>query len=537
MSDGSSHRGKLMWASFLTLIAAGMGFGVRTGTLAEWAKDFGFTQVELGSITGGGLVGFGVIILVGSAVIDLIGYRLVLLAAFLLHVVSVVITLMATPVYAAMGKDATYQCLFWGIFIFAIANGLCEAVINPLIANIYSEKKTHYLNILHAGWPGGLILGGIVGFAFLGEKAAVVRLPWEAVLGMYLLPAVWYGIITLKERFPESAVKKAGIGYGRMLAEFASPLLLFLFFLHACVGYVELGTDSWITNITESLTGQGFLLFIYASALMFVLRFYAGPIVERVNPLGLLCISTVLGTSGLLFLSASTTAVTAWLAVTIYGLGKTFLWPTMLGIVGERFPRGGALTMGAMGGIGMLSAGLLGGPGIGYKQDLNASNHLRDGHPEAYQRYAAAGESGFLFFPKVTGLDGQKVGVLLDSKGSAATLKSDIAIFETQGQTVPPSIVSLEEWWDTTASAHESEDKSPVEEAKIYGGRVALKWTAAVPATMFVGYLLLVLYFRSQGGYTTVEIDAEGHRHATDHHPSAEEAIETGEEGPTSGQA
>jgi hypothetical protein len=142
-----------------------------------------------------------------------------------------------------------------------------------------------------------------------------------------------------------------------------------------------------------------------------------------------------------------------------------------------------------------------------------------------------------LFFPKVTGLDGQKVGVLLDSKGSAATLKSDIAIFETQGQTVPPSIVSLEEWWDTTASAHESEDKSPVEEAKIYGGRVALKWTAAVPATMFVGYLLLVLYFRSQGGYTTVEIDAEGHRHATDHHPSAEEAIETGEEGPTSGQA
>ncbi len=539
MSDVASNRGKLMWASFLTLVAAGMGFGVRTGTLAEWAKDFGFTQVELGTITGGGLVGFGVIILLGSAIIDLVGYRLVLLGAFVLHVVSVVITLMATPVYAAMGKDATYQCLFWGIFIFAIANGLCEAVINPLIANIYKEKKTHYLNILHAGWPGGLILGGIVGYLFLGQKAAIVSLPWEVVLGLYLVPALWYGVITLKETFPESDVKKAGISYGRMLAEFASPLLLFLFFLHACVGYVELGTDSWITNITESLTGQGFLLFIYASALMFVLRFYAGPIVERINPIGLLCISTVLGTTGLLFLSASTTALTAWLAVTIYGLGKTFLWPTMLGIVGERFPRGGALTMGAMGGIGMLSAGLLGGPGIGYKQDSNAANHLKAEAPETYERYSASGESGFLFFPKVKGLDGQKVGVILDGSeaGPATVLKSDIAIFKEQGQEVPESILGLESWWDSTASEFASVDKQPVEEAKIHGGRMALKLTAAVPATMFVGYLLLVIYFRSKGGYTTVEITEEGDVAPTDHHPWAEEAIEDGEEGPTSGQA
>ncbi|MCB9874245.1 MAG: hypothetical protein H6821_08695, partial [Planctomycetaceae bacterium] len=111
------------------------------------------------------------------------------------------------------------------------------------------------------------------------------------------------------------------------------------------------------------------------------------------------------------------------------------------------------------------------------------------------------------------------------------------ALFEQQSQTVPSSIVSLENWWDTIASQHESEDKKPVEEAKIFGGRVALKWTAAVPATMFVGYLILVLYFRSKGGYTTVELDAEGHGIVTDHHPSAEEAIETGEEGPSSGQA
>src|SRR5207237_1281675 len=97
-------------------------------------------------------------------------------------------------------------------------------------------------------------------------------------------------------------------------------------------------------------------------------------------------------------------------AATVYGFGKTFLWPTMLGVVGERFPKGGAMTMGAMGGVGMLSAGLLGGPGIGYKQDYFASNYLKEKAPETYQRYKSEDENSFLpflgIFPKISGLDG-----------------------------------------------------------------------------------------------------------------------------------
>ncbi len=140
------NRGKLMWASFLTLIAAGMGFGVRTGVLGEWANEFGFTKIELGTITGGGLVGFGVVILVASLITDRLGYKSILLLAFILHLVSLAVTLAATPIFHAMGKDAAFQCLYWGMFIFAVANGLCEAVINPLVANVYPENKTHYLN-------------------------------------------------------------------------------------------------------------------------------------------------------------------------------------------------------------------------------------------------------------------------------------------------------------------------------------------------------------------------------------------------------
>lgn len=502
------NRGKLMWASFLTLIAAGMGMSIRGGILLRWGENYGFTQLELGAITGGGLLGFGIVIIIASLFIDRIGYKSMLVVAFLLHLLSIVVTLSATPVYGAAGKDATFYCLFIGVFIFAVANGLCEAVINPLIANIYPEQKTHYLNILHAGWPGGLIIGGLLGLALVRPG-----IPWEVPQGLYLLPVLWYGYIIFTEKFPESDVAKAGISFGQMLLEFASPVLLFLLLLHACVGYVELGTDSWITNITETMTQQGFLLFVYASAIMFVLRFVAGPIVEKINPLGLLCLSAILGTTGLFMLgSIPNVAWMAWVAVTIYGVGKTFLWPTMLGIVGERYPRGGALTMGMIGGVGMLSAGLLGAPGIGYKQDYYASAQLKSQSQPTYDRYAADDAGGFLFFPEVRGLNGQKVGVLLDTKDGqpapANTLNNDYEIAKKAGD-VPEPIEKLKTWWDETAKEHAEKDRPHVEDARIYGGQMALKLTSAVPAFMFFGYLILVVYFWTRGGYTQVDISGK----------------------------
>jgi MFS family permease len=252
------------------------------------------------------------------------------------------------------------------MFMFAIAWGTCEAIINPLTATLYPEEKTHYLNILHAGWPGGLILGGLIGYFFASSDANLFQVRWEILVGLFLIPTFVYGYMLFGQKFPLSEARAAGVTYMKMLKEFAAPVLLFLLFLHVCVGYVELGTDSWIINIMQSLIGgNAFLLFIYTSALMFVLRFFAGPIVHRINPLGLLFVSAVLATIGLFMLGSVATGVAIILAGTIYGVGKTFFWPTMLAVVSERFPRGGALTLGAIGGIGMLSAGLLGGPGIG----------------------------------------------------------------------------------------------------------------------------------------------------------------------------
>ena len=509
MTDHSNRR-KLLFASFLTLIAAGLGFGVRAGILPVWSKDFGFTMFELGTISGGGLVGFGVVILLASLITDRVGYKPLLVLAFVLHLLSAVITLGASPIFEMMGKDATYWCLYVAMFMFAIANGLCETVINPLVATVYPDQKTHYLNILHAGWPGGLVLGSLIGLLFIGDSAALATIPWEASMLIFLVPTLWYGIIVFKEKFPVSEASAAGLSFGQMAVAFASPVLLLLLLVHACVGYVELGTDSWITTITGSILAdptQGFLLFAWASIIMFVLRFFAGPIVHRINPLGLLAISAALGAIGLTLISTGEGTGFVWMAVSIYALGKTFLWPTMLGVVSERFPNGGALAIGAVGGVGMLSAGLLGGPGIGYKQDLFASEQLKAEAPATYERYAAADENKFLVFAPIKGLDGAKVGMVTD-EGKQAEVAADVAKLKDSGIT-EHALISLEDWWETEGEPNAETDKGPVTDANIHGGRWALKYTAAVPAFMFVCYLLLLFYFRAKGGYKQDHVGGE----------------------------
>jgi hypothetical protein len=151
----------------------------------------------------------------------------------------------------------------------------------------------------------------------------------------------------------------------------------------------------------------------------------------------------------------------------------------MLGVVSDQFPKGGAITIGAIGGVGMLSAGLLGGPGIGYKQDRFAAEYLQEKNPATYATYKANTTSKFLFFKEITGLDGTKKAAVLD--GDAAKLTPD-----------------------------QTKDKPLLTEANLVGGRMALKWTSAVPATMAAAYLLILLYFKSKGGYKAVHIEGSG---------------------------
>jgi MFS family permease len=417
---------------------------------------------------------------------------------------------LAAPLaFKSAGKEGAYWCLFVGQLLFSLGNGTTEAVVNPLTATLFPKNKTHMLNILHAGWPGGLVVGALVciGLNQVGQVGWVVK--W----GVVLAPVVIYGLMMVGRRFPVSEAKASGVPIGQMAVTLLAPVLLFLFIMHALVGYVELGTDSWIVDIGKTVlkdSNNALLAFIWTNVLMFSLRFFAGPIVEKISPIGLLFVSALFGVAGLWLLGQPfTDSIWPWmLAVTVYALGKTFYWPTLLGVISEQFPKGGALALGVSGGIGMLAAGFIGGPGIGFKQDLFATQHLRANSEDTYERYKADQANGFPIpglFEQVVGLDGAKKGVLADD---GAALASDRATIEKEGKT-DTNLDNLNSWWESKKRFAET-DKPAVEAANKAGGKQALTYTAIVPAALAVGFLLLLVYFMVKGGYKQVHLDGQG---------------------------
>jgi MFS family permease len=693
---------RLLFAGFMAILAAGVGFALRGGIFDNWGAEFGFTGVQLGEIGGAGFTGFCFGIILGGVIVDKIGYGKLVIAAFLLHVLSAVVTFAAVPGDGGeMAKATAFSFLKWGMFIFAYANGTLEAVANPLVATLYPKNRTHYLNILHASWPAGMIIGVMLGW-LLDDK---LQIHWKYQLALYLVPTVLYGVMFMGQKFPKSEASEKGLGFGQMfrdvgvlgslvvcylLAQFlqggltqfdaatsysiaviilvalcvisrrvekpavesfaaiavcavialycqtvfhlttgsglaiglalvvglamimkwpvGSGLLFVLFITHAMVGAVELGTDGWIQNITGNLftSEQGKMLFLWTSAIMFSLRFCAHFIETklRVSPVGLLMLCSVLAFFGLRLSSGMTTFAMALVALGIYAVGKTFFWPTMLAVASDRFPRTGAVAMSIMGGIGMLSAGLIGSPGLGYAKDRFSGEKLKEINEATYATYKAEQPSKFLNIDSTAafGLDGKKLGEVQATLDSARKLlpkggpdaenekltestkkaEADIKKLAGEQQKIAADVQAVEtemagmaakgihEWDGEYEAAHErslalkqkvkaldadkaklddqiaangkqkellrtleskltkagvlkpegnpnleaalgalSPEERAVHKASITGDRKTLTADSYIPATMAVIYLLILLYFKSIGGYKAASIDME----------------------------
>jgi MFS family permease len=541
---------RLLWAGFVAILAAGVGFAIRGGILANWGQEFGFNAGQLGLINGAGFLGFCFGIIIGGVIADRIGYGKLVIAAFVLHVISAVISLAPSK---GMATASAFNTLWTGTFIFAVANGTLEAVANPIVARLFPNNRTHYLNILHASWPAGLIIGGVIGAVF-GEFVH-----WKVLLGLFLIPTVIYGIMFFKQHMPKSEASEKGLRLGDMLKDVgiigalvvgwlialfmrdsAGPILggltgvefftssaweyvswaagiavvasvgvltrgalghwmIFVLFLaHALVGAVELGTDGWIQNITGNILTPtiGKWLFVYTSLVMFLLRFCAHFIERtlRISPVGLLFICSVLAAVGLNMIAGAKGIAPIMVALLVYGVGKTFFWPTMLAVASDRFPRTGAVAISIMGGIGMMSAGQLGSPGLGYCKDRFVGEELAKVDPKVYADYKSEKPTKFSIttsnihlVEEVYGLDGTKLGAVLDkvkkSKSEAATGTDPFAVLTAEERAV--------------AQSNETAD------------RRTLRVDAFIPITMAAIYLLLFLYFKIIGGYKPVHLAEE----------------------------
>ncbi len=521
-------RGKLMWASFLTLVASGVGFATRAAVGGVWEREFGIGGGDYGLIMGAGFLGFGLMIFFGGVIVEKLGYKVVLAAAFLGHLASAALLFLANPMFEGWRESnpdsATANVvalLYWSTFIFSLCQGLYEAVINPMIAQLYPENQTHYLNILHAGWPGGMIVGGIFAACFIGDQAWITSLPWTICLASFAVFVIAYGVMAFPEKFPETAAATGGGDFGRVFSCFASIPFLVLLVMHALIGYMELGVDSWMAKLMENLVPNAIIVLVYTSALMFILRFFAGPIVHRINPIGLLLGSSVIACLGLLWLGSPIESVfMIFVAATFYSFGKAFLWPTMLAVAGERWPQCGSVAMGALGAAGMICVGQIGGARIGTQQGYAMSQHLEENAPDTFGRYAVADKTS-AFGYEYQALDAAKLNAantihLTDGKPSTTESISGAGLIPEEDK---PELLE-------NADA----DVPAVQDAYLAGGRKALTWTSQIPAGMTIGFLILAIYYKSIGGYKVLDVHGNPveHGHGGGGDAAAEETADAG---------
>jgi MFS family permease len=532
-TEGSRHDKILFWGCFIALITTAFGFIARMFLINTWATEFGLDPAQSGRLAGIGIWPFAASIIGFSLIIDKIGYKVAMVMAFLGHILWAVMATSAFFISKNGDKDTAYKMLYWGSLILALANGTVEAFINPVVATMFSREKVRWLNILHAGWPGGLVLAGIVTI-FMGNAA------WWIKVGILAVPAIVYLIMLVPLKFPVQEREAAGVSYREMLAEFGflgaaivgfllilqfmdfftgipkfqekiirdgaeiivlvswlkwtivaigvlivlafggytrslgRPFLFFMILIMIPLATTEIGTDGWITSIMEGITAGKFhpgWILVYTSIIMVIMRFFAGPIVHAISPLGLLAVSAGLAIVGLYTLSF-TAGMAIFVAATVYGFGKTFFWPTMLGVVSEQTPRGGAMTLNAISGIGMLAVGVLGFPYIGALQ--------ADKKIEAIAATSAAKTAGL-----VTS-DGKLVPEVLDPR----------YIYEV----IHYKVVN-DDKLNARIAMLPKEKKDEIATAAASSSQRALKNMTVFPGIMLVGYIILIGYFVSKGGY------------------------------------
>ncbi|TRW17322.1 MFS transporter [Glacieibacterium frigidum] len=354
MAAASLHRGRLFWLSVLALFTAAMSASLRAATAsgikAQWIDPVAAADAGrlIGEALGASFLGFAVTLFITSALLDMIGTKRMLLACGACFIVGTLTILLA----GRMANGADIHGVVWlGMLICGIGWGLAESAINPLTAQLYPEDTTHRLNMLHAWWPAGLIVGGLAGY-FLADA-----LTWQAILGLTLTPAVLVIVIALGTKFPPPMRAETGVTFGEMMTEvFRRPSFLIWFGAMFLTAASELAPGQWVdVALTHKVGMRGILLLVYVSALMFVLRHFAGKLAHTLSNPGLLWVSSLLAAIGLFMLSRADSPVTAMLAATVWGAGVCVMWPTMLASVAERYPRGGSWMMGLVGSAGALS--------------------------------------------------------------------------------------------------------------------------------------------------------------------------------------
>ncbi|MEY4133665.1 MAG: hypothetical protein RL386_15 [Bacteroidota bacterium] len=367
-------RSKLFVASCLALLVTSLSFGIRAGILNRLGVEFELSAAQLGTIAATAFWGFPLAVIIGGMVVDIIGMKRLLVVAFLFHLVGIVLTVMA----------GGYWSLFISTLFVGIANGTVEAACNPLVATIYADNKTTKLNHFHLWFPGGIVIGTLIVFFF-----DQMGIGWQVQVGLMAIPTIIYGYMFSKLEFPVTERVAGGISTAEMYKSLLNPLFIFMIILMFGTAITELFTGQWIDVLLRNVSDNAILLLTIETGIMAIGRGFAGPVVHRLSPTGVLLGSAVLSALGLYLLGNSSGSM-LFVGAIIFGMGVCYFLPTMLGFVAEYLPKTGAVGLNLMGGAGMFAVSVYMIFMGGYYDNLIASK-LPSGADMAAYANAAAG--------------------------------------------------------------------------------------------------------------------------------------------------
>ena len=480
--EHGANAGRLFLGSCVALVATSVAFATIGAVMFALKGEFGLNNAQIGWIGGAALWGFAVSQLVFAPLCDTLGMRFLVRMAFVGHLAGSLVMIFA-------GGFAT---LFAGALVISMANGLVEAACNPLVASLYPDYKTVKLNQFHVWFPGGIVLGGLAAFGL--DSVGITS--WQIKVALILIPTVAYGVLLLGQRFPATEGVRSGVSMGEMFrATLATPLMLLMLLCMAMTASIELGPNRWVPAVLEAGGMAGILVLVYVNGIMAVMRYWAGPVVHRLSPTGILLASALISGTGLLWLSFGGSMVSVVASATVFAVGVCYFWPTMLGFVSERVPRSGALGLGLMGTVGMAVVGLVTSPWMGGIAD-RVTHEVLDKDRAYIVMVQAAGalQSESLRTP---GPEGDELRSALESvTGVLPPIGEEPVLPELETAKAMRAFI---ESGSTSPAVEQARDV--LGPAENQGGLVSFRYLVPLSGVLVVIFGLLYMRERREGGY------------------------------------
>ena len=517
-SPSAVNRDRLFRGICFALVPTGFSFVLVSNILAQLKTEFILTNAAVGVIGGSALWGMAVSLLLVGPFLEKIGLKNATVCAFLCHLIGVTLFLSG---YAFAGQAIAIWILIAGAIGFGAGNGFIEMAGNPLVATLFPDKKVLKLNHFHAFFPGAMIVGGLLGF-FMAESGLFIA-HWTWQIGIIYIPILVYGAMVLPQKFPRTETAQAGIATSELFRYVLThPLLWGLILIKMITLSLEMGPSRWIPEVLQAAGVHGMLVFVWITFVMMILRVFAGPFVEKLAPTGMLIAASVLTAVGLyLFAFIETGMLPLLVAGTVFAAGVAFYFPTMVGLMSERFPRAGSLGIVLLIGMGFLGSGgsnaIMGDIADSYMPDaLDTSQTvaLLETVEQRFPEYVAAAESAEGDLEAMAAL-----GYRVENARNALQYTNQ-ALEHYRAEQALDGVATgnaLRAIIDSSVPAEReliAEAASVLRPADNYGGRMAFFWVAPFGLAVALVFLVMFLRDKRSGGYAAVRLERAGSGHS-----------------------